>query len=133
MLREFREFLNRGNVIDLAVAVIIGTAFNAIVQSLVNDIIMPLIGIVLGGVDFSTLAITVGGAELRYGNFIQMIVNFLIIAWTVFLILRMYNRFKRKEEVKEEASPSEDILLLREIRDLLRRQGPPVPPTTPRV
>jgi large conductance mechanosensitive channel len=134
MLREFREFLNRGNVIDLAVAVIIGTAFGLIVKSLVDDIIMPLIGIIIGGIDFSSLAIVVGGAEVRYGLFLQALVNFLIVAWVIFLLLRVYNRFKRKEDVKEEAIIAEEILLLREIRDSLRRQGPPAPPPpTPRV
>ena len=132
MLKEFREFLNRGNVIDLAVAVIIGGAFGLIVKSLVDDIIMPLIGIIIGGIDFSGLAIVVGGAEVRYGLFLQALVNFLIVAWVIFLLLRVYNRFKRKEEVKEEAVIAEEILLLREIRDSLRTQGG-VPPTTPRV
>ena len=134
MLREFREFLNRGNVIDLAVAVIIGTAFGLIVKSLVDDIIMPLIGIIIGGIDFSSLAIVFGGAEVRYGLFLQALVNFLIVAWVIFLLLRVYNRFKRKEEVKEEAIIAEEVVLLREIRDSLRRQGPPAPPPpAPRV
>lgn len=128
MLREFREFLNRGNVIDLAVAVIIGGAFGLIVKSLVDDIIMPLIGIIIGGIDFSSLAIVVGGAEVRYGLFLQAVVNFLIVAWVIFLVLRVYNRFKRKEEVKEEVVIAEEITLLREIRDLLSRQGPPTAP-----
>ncbi len=134
MLREFREFLNRGNVIDLAVAVIIGGAFGLIVTSLVNDIIMPLIGIVIGGIDFTSLMVTVGTAEVRYGNFLQALVNFLIVAWVIFLLLRVYNRFKRKEEVKEEAVINEEVVLLTEIRDLLRRQGNvPPPPPAPRV
>jgi large conductance mechanosensitive channel len=97
MLKEFREFALRGNVMDLAVAVIIGGAFGAIVTSLVNDILMPLIGLLMGGVDFSGLAIVVGGAEVRYGAFIQSIVNFLIIAFVIFLIVRAINRLKREE------------------------------------
>jgi large conductance mechanosensitive channel len=97
MLKEFREFALRGNVMDLAVAVIIGGAFGAIVTSLVNDILMPLIGLLMGGVDFSGLAIVVGGAEVRYGAFIQSIVNFLIIAFVIFLIVRAMNRLKREE------------------------------------
>jgi large conductance mechanosensitive channel len=97
MLKEFREFALRGNVMDLAVAVIIGGAFGAIVTSLVNDILMPLIGLLMGGVDFSGLAIVVGGAEVRYGAFIQSIVNFIIIAFVIFLIVRAMNRLKREE------------------------------------
>ena len=97
MLKEFREFALRGNVMDLAVAVIIGGAFGLIVTSLVNDILMPLIGLLMGGVDFSALAVVVGGAEVRYGAFIQSIVNFLIIAFVIFLLVRAMNRLKREE------------------------------------
>jgi large conductance mechanosensitive channel len=95
MLKEFRDFAMRGNVIDLAVGVIIGGAFGKIVASLVGDILMPLIGLVLGGVNFSTLAITVGGAEVKYGAFIQNIVDFIIIAFVIFLIVRAMNRMKK--------------------------------------
>lgn len=127
MLKEFREFLNRGNVIDLAVAVIIGGAFGAIINSLVNDIIMPLIGIVLGGVDFSSLSITVGEAVILYGNFLQAIVNFLIIAFVLFLIIRSYNKLQETKSEEEEPAleqePSEEVKLLTEIRDLLRSQS----------
>ena len=94
MLKEFKEFVMRGNVIDLAVAVIIGVAFGAIVTSLVNDILMPLIGLVLGGIDFSALAFQVGDAVIKYGAFIQAVINFLIIAFVVFLIVRASNRLK---------------------------------------
>ena len=94
MLKEFKEFVMRGNVIDLAVAVIIGVAFGAIVTSLVNDILMPLIGLVLGGIDFSALAFQVGDAVIKYGAFIQAVINFLIIAFVVFLIVRAINRLK---------------------------------------
>ena len=94
MLREFREFAMRGNVMDLAVAVIIGGAFGAIVTSLVNDILMPLIGLLLGGIDFSALVFQVGGAEVRWGAFVQAVINFLIIAFVVFLIVRAINRLK---------------------------------------
>jgi len=97
MLKEFREFAMRGNVMDLAVGVIIGAAFGAIVTSLVNDILMPLIGLVMGGIDFSGLAVVVGGAEVKYGAFIQNIINFLIIAFVVFLLVRAMNRLKRDE------------------------------------
>lgn len=129
MLKEFREFVSRGNVVDLAVAVIIGTAFTAIVTSLVNDIIMPLIGVLLGGIDFSSLAITVGESQITYGNFVQSIINFLIIAFVIFLMIRTINRaqerFSRAEEAAPAAppEPSDEVKLLREIRDLLQKQS----------
>lgn len=97
MLKEFREFAIRGNVMDLAVAVIIGGAFGKIVTSLVDDILMPLIGLVLGGINFSEQAIVVGGAELRWGAFVQNIIDFLIIAFAIFLLVRAINRLKRDE------------------------------------
>jgi large conductance mechanosensitive channel len=99
MLKEFKEFAIRGNVMDLAVAVIIGGAFGLIVTSLVNDIIMPLIGLLMGGIDFSGLAIVVGGAEVRWGAFVQSIINFLIIAFVIFQLVRAMNRLKREEPV----------------------------------
>ncbi|MCO6452147.1 MAG: large-conductance mechanosensitive channel protein MscL [Caldilineales bacterium] len=120
MFKEFRDFLQRGNVIDLAVAVIIGAAFGAIVTSLVNDIIMPIIGVILGGVDFASLSITVGQAVILYGNFIQAIVNFIIIAFVIFLIVRSYNKMKEKEEAAPPPGPSAEEKLLTEIRDILR-------------
>lgn len=124
MIKEFKEFIMRGNVMDLAVAVIIGGAFTAIVNSLVNDIIMPIIGAILGGVDFSSMAITVGDAAITYGNFIQAIINFLIIALVLFLLIRAMNNMSRK---KEEApapppGPTAEEKLLAEIRDLLRER-----------
>ena len=124
MLKEFRDFINRGNVIDLAVAVIIGAAFTAIVKSLVDDVIMPIIGVILGGVDFTTLAVTVGEANITYGNFIQAIINFVIIAFVVFLIVRSINNMKKKEEAAPSAppEPSAEEKLLTEIRDLLKEK-----------
>ena len=122
MLKEFRDFINRGNVIDLAVAVIIGGAFGAIVTSLVNDIIMPLVGVIMGGINFTGLAITVKDAQVLYGNFIQAIVNFLIIAFVIFLIVRQINKLKKPAPPPEPAAPPEDITLLREIRDLLKNR-----------
>lgn len=98
MLKEFKEFVMRGNVLDLAVAVIIGGAFGKIVSSLVNDILMPLIGLAMGGVDFSNLTFTVGNAVVAWGAFIQAIVDFLIIAFVIFLIVRTANNAKKKEE-----------------------------------
>ncbi|UCC53255.1 MAG: large-conductance mechanosensitive channel protein MscL [Anaerolineaceae bacterium] len=122
MFREFRDFLNKGNVIDLAVAVIIGGAFGAIISSLVDDIIMPLIGILLGGLDFSLLTITVGDAVIAYGSFLQAIVNFIIIAFVIFLVIRSYNKMRAEEEAAPAPppEPSAEELLLTEIRDLLK-------------
>lgn len=97
MLKEFREFALRGNVMDFAVAVIIGGAFGKIITSLVDDILMPLIGLALGGIDFSELAFTFGGAEVRWGAFLQSIVDFLIVAFVIFLLVRAMNRLKRQE------------------------------------
>ncbi len=119
MLREFGDFIKRGNVLDLAVAVIIGVAFGAIVTSLVDDIITPIIGAILGGVNFSGLAIEVGDASIMYGNFIQAIINFLIIAWVIFLIVRFAKRYE-KEEPAAPPAPSAEVVLLTEIRDLLK-------------
>ena len=125
MLKEFRDFIDRGNVIDLALAVIIGGAFGAIITSLVNDIIMPLIGIIIGGVDFASLSIQVGEATILYGSFIQAIVNFLIIAFVLFLIVRGYNKLQKEKEAAPPPppEPSPEESLLTEIRDLIRDQG----------
>jgi large conductance mechanosensitive channel len=125
-LGEFRDFINRGNVIDLAVGIVVGAAFTAIVQSLVNDLIMPIIGVVTGGIDFSGLSITVGDATIAYGNFIQAVINFLILAFAVFWLIRVINMVRRKEEAKpaQPPAPTTEEKLLTEIRDLLKaRQG----------
>ena len=121
MIKEFREFLNRGNVVDLAVAVILGAAFTAIIRSLVDDIIMPLIGVLLGGLDLTTLSVQVGEAAILYGLFFQAIINFFIIALIVFLVVRYYNRLMRKqtEVAAISPAPSAEEKLLTEIRDLL--------------
>ena len=126
MMKEFKEFISRGNVMDMAVGIIIGGAFTAIVGSLVADIIGPIIGMIMGGVDFSSLSVQVGEATLTYGNFIQAIINFLIVAWVIFMIVKSMNKMKRKEEEKPAepeapAEPPEDIVLLREIRDSLKK------------
>jgi large conductance mechanosensitive channel len=125
MLKEFRDFVNRGNVVDLAVAVIIGGAFGAIITSLVNDIIMPLIGVILGGLDFATLSIQIGEATILYGSFIQAIVNFTIIAFVLFLIVRSFNKLQKEQEVAPPPppEPSPEERLLTEIRDLIREQS----------
>jgi large conductance mechanosensitive channel len=98
MWQELKVFINRGNVIDLAVAVILGGAFNAIISSLVADLIMPVVGILIGGIDFSSLALTVGEANLTYGNLLQAIIHFLIVALVLFLIVRFYQNFQRQEQ-----------------------------------
>ena len=124
MFKEFKAFLSRGNVIDLAVAVVLGAAFGAIVKSLVADMVMPIIGAIMGGTDFTTLTIEVGDAVIAYGNFIQAIINFVIIAFAVFLFVRSYNNMQKKEEEKPAAppAPSAEETLLTEIRDLLKNK-----------
>jgi large conductance mechanosensitive channel len=125
MLEEFRQFINRGNVIDLALAVIIGGAFGAIVNSLINDIIMPLIGLLLGGIDFTKLSLQVGDAVIAYGNFVQAIVNFVVIAGAVFLAVRSYNQLQeaKADEADPPPEPTGEEKLLAEIRDLLKEQA----------
>ena len=120
MLKEFRDFALKGNVIDLAVAVVIGGAFGAIVTSLVNDIIMPIVGVLLGGVDFASLSIQVGEATIMYGAFIQAIINFLIIAWVLFLVVKAANRMRKPAAPATPPGPSAEETLLTEIRDLLK-------------
>ena len=98
MLKEFQDFLQKGSVVDLAVAVIIGGAFGAIIDSVVNDIFMPFIGILIGGLDFTGLAFQIGDAKLLYGNFIQAVINFLIISFAMFIVIRNYNKLRTQEE-----------------------------------
>ena len=119
-VREFREFAMKGNIMDLAVAVIIGAAFGKIVASLVEDIVMPAIGAV-GRVDFKSLMIQVGDAKILYGKFIQTCVDFMIIALAIFLAIKVMNRLYRREEAKPAPPPRQEVLL-EEIRDLLRRR-----------
>ena len=121
MLKEFREFLQQGNVIDLAMAVIIGGAFGAIINSLVDDIFMPVIGIFIGGIDFSGLFLQVGEAVILFGNFIQAVINFLIITLAMFLVIRSYNQF-RSEQQSAPPKPSAEEKILAEIRDLLKER-----------
>lgn len=125
LFKEFKDFIARGNVVDLAVGVVVGSAFGKIVTSLVNDIIMPLIGIVIGGIDFSSLSVTVGEAKITYGNFIQNAIDFLIIAACIFLVVKFIERFTKKQEAEQEPVPEakdEKVLLLEEIRDLLKKE-----------
>ena len=125
MLKEFRDFISKGNVLDLAVAVIIGAAFGKIVTSFVNDILMPPIGILLGGVDFKDLHIVLkGSVTMNYGMFIQNIIDFLIIALCVFLVVKVANNLSKKKEDAPAvpAAPTKDQELLTEIRDLLKER-----------
>ncbi len=121
-IKEFKDFISRGNVIDLAVGVIIGGAFGKIVTSIVNDILMPIIGIIIGGLDFSNLTIKVKDATIAYGAFIQNIIDFLIVSACIFCLIKFIEKFKKKEEKKVEEKPKKDeqIILLEEIRDLLK-------------
>lgn len=136
MLNEFKTFIARGNVLDLAVGVIIGAAFGSIVKSLTDDLIMPIIGAVIGGIDFSNYFIPLSskvtatslaaareqGAVFAYGNFITIVINFLIIAWCIFLLIKAVNRAMPKKEPEAPTGPAEEIVLLTEIRDALRNK-----------
>ena len=135
IVAEFKEFITRGNVMDMAVGIIIGGAFTAIVTSLVNDLLMPVIGALFGGIDFSTLKYVIRAADeaagieeaaIKYGSFIQAIVNFLLIALVIFFIVKAMNTFRRKKEEPAPApapdpEPSEEVKLLTEIRDALKK------------
>lgn len=129
MLKDFRNFISRGSVIDLAIGVIIGAAFTAIINSLVDDIFMPIIGVMLGGVDFESLAFQVGEASINYGMFIQAVINFFLVALIIFFALRALVAFEKRggaedtEGVEQEPELPEDIQLLTEIRDLLKEQS----------
>ena len=122
-IKEFKEFASQGNVMDMAVGVIIGGAFGKIVSSLVDDIIMPVVGVATGGVDFTTLAAKVGDAEIKYGMFIQNIIDFLIIALCIFCMVKAINKFKKKEEPAPEApaGPTTEELLA-DIKDILKNK-----------
>ncbi len=128
MLKEFREFINRGNVVDLSVGVIVGGAFGKIVSSLVDNVLMPIIGIVIGGIDFSNLSITYKDANIAYGLFLQNVIDFLIIAFCIFLLVKFLNKITRKKSTEKKPTepvapkPSEEVLLLTEIRDLLKKE-----------
>src|SRR5688572_31567695 len=131
--KEFKEFASKGNVVDLAVGVIIGAAFGKIVSSVVEDMVMPLIGTLLGGLNFAALTVTVGSATIKYGKFLQTCVDFLIIAWAIFFVVKLINRLKRQEPevVVEVVQPRQEVLL-EEIRDLLKdRPGARTTATTP--
>ena len=124
ILKEFREFVSRGNVLDLAVCVIVGGAFNKIISSLVNDLVMPVVGLVLGGIDFTHLELTIpnffginSAAHIRYGTFIQNVVNFLIVAFCIFIFVRFINKFSAKKESTKPTTDEKILTVLQEIRD----------------
>ena len=123
MLKEFKKFIARGNVLDLAVGVIVGGAFSSIVTSLVNNIFTPIIGLILGGIDFSNLSITFKDTSIMYGAFIQSVIDFLIVAFCLFIIVKFVNRLTRKKEEKKEEKKdtrSAELKALEEIRDILK-------------
>ena len=124
-LTEFKTFIARGNVMDMAVGVIIGGAFSNITNSLINDIVMPVLGIFTSSVSFAELSLNIGSAAIAYGNFIQAVFNFLIMAFVVFCLIKAINRFHRKKEEAPPAppEPSNEEKLLAEIRDLLKEKG----------
>lgn len=127
MWKDFKEFAFKGNVLDLAVAVVIGAAFGKIVSSLVENIITPLVGLLLNGVKFTSLSFKYKDTEILYGNFIQSVFDFLVIAFSIFMFVRLISKFKRKEDavaITEEAPPADSKeVLLEEIRDLLKKQN----------
>ncbi len=128
-VQEFKEFAMKGNVVDLAVGVIIGGAFGKIVSAMVDKVLMPIIGVLMGGVDFSTLRLVIveagtdgkGEVAIGYGFFVQTIVDFMIVAFCLFAVIKMMNKLKKAPPAGPPAPPSEDVLLLREIRDLLKK------------
>ena len=132
IINEFKAFIARGNVIDLAVGMIVGSAFTKIVTSLVNDILMPAIGVIIGGVDFTNLTLKFRDATIYYGNFIQNIIDFLIVAMCIFILVKTINTLAEKTKIKEnkeekeeqveEPKKSDEVLLLEEIRDLLKKK-----------
>ena len=121
MLKEFKDFIARGNVVDMAVGIIVGAAFTAIVNSLVNNLINPLIGLFIGKIDLSNLVLTVGDAQFKYGLFLNAVINFIIIAFVVFLLVKFINHFHKKEE--KPATPSPEIQYLKEIAETLKKQA----------
>lgn len=126
MLKEFKKFISRGNVFDLAVGVVVGNAFSKIVTSLVDNIIMPIVGIIIGGIDFTKLSLTIFDVKIEFGIFIQNIVDFLIIAFCIFIAIKVINKLTKKEEKKEEVKApvkSDEVKLLEEIRDLMKKKN----------
>ena len=123
MVKEFKEFISRGNMMDLAVGFIIGAAFTAIVNTLVKDLINPLIGLFIGKIDLSNLKFTIGEATFKYGSFLNAVINFLIIALVVFFLIKLVNKITPKKEVEEDPAPTNEEIYLRQIRDLLQEKN----------
>jgi large conductance mechanosensitive channel len=130
LIKEFKTFAMSGNVMDLAVGVIIGAAFGKIVDSLVNDVVMPAIGIIIGGVNFTNLAFTLGDSIIKYGSFIQAVLNFTIVAFSIFIFIKAINKVKKDSPLNNNSTENEttittpeDITLLREIRDSLKNRN----------
>lgn len=120
-LKEFKEFAMRGNVVDLAVAVVMGVAFNKIVTALVDGIIMPCVGLLVGGINIARLSFTVGAAQIKWGSFLQNVIDFILVAFSIFLLIKLINLMQRKQEAEPEPTTPE-IQLLTEIRDLLAKK-----------
>ena len=124
---EFKEFINRGNVIEMSIGVLMGTSFSKIVTSIVNDVLMPTIGIFMGGLDFTNIVFKIKNAEIKVGSFIQSIVDFLIVAICIFVFIKILSKITKKkiekEENKQEITKSDEVILLEEIRDLLKNKG----------
>ena len=128
IISEFKKFIEKGNVVDLAVGVVIGSAFSKIVSSVVDDLLMPLIGVIIGGLDFSNLSITIGESQIKYGSFINNVIDFFIIAICVFILVKFINKLTKKKEVKEEVKPEEpkksnEELLLEDILKELKKSN----------
>ncbi len=127
MIQEFKTFISRGNVVDLAVGVVVGNAFKDIVNSIVDNIIMPIVGILIGGINFTTLSLRVWGVDVKFGLLLQSIVDFFIIAFCIFMAIKVINKLSRKKEEKKEepkvSVKSDEVVLLEEIRDLLKKEN----------
>lgn len=123
-IHEFKTFAMRGNVLDMAIGIIIGGAFTSIVNSLVNDVFTPVIGVITGGIDFSALSFGIGGAQIMIGNFINAVISFLLVALCVFIVMKAFNKIAKKkaEEPAPEPTPDPQVVLLEEIRDLLKNK-----------
>ncbi len=120
---EFKKFIDRGNVVDLSIGVLMGTAFSKIVSSVVDDLLMPVIGIIIGGLDFSNIKFKVGDASIQIGNFIQSVVDFLIVALCIFIFVKIISHLTKKTEEEKQPEKSEEVQLLEEIRDLLKNKN----------
>lgn len=119
-IKEFRDFAMKGNVLDLAVGVVIGAAFGKIVSSLVGDVLMPTLGLIIGKLDFSSLVLTIGESKIAYGMFLQAVVDFVIVAFCIFMVIKQVNRFKKSSPPPPPPAPKEEVKLLTEIRDAIR-------------